>query len=80
MFSVIEKATGQWIGRVGPLQPEGWPEVIHLIDPANEPFRRLAGRLGSAPRGTVQLPAPFSATDLEVSAQDRVTWRARPGR
>lgn len=24
-FSVIEKASGQWIGRVGPLQPEGWP-------------------------------------------------------
>jgi RimJ/RimL family protein N-acetyltransferase len=25
MFSVIERATGRWIGRVGPLQPEGWP-------------------------------------------------------
>jgi RimJ/RimL family protein N-acetyltransferase len=25
MFSVIEKATGQWIGRVGPWRPEGWP-------------------------------------------------------
>ena len=25
MFSVIEKATGDWIGRVGPWQPEGWP-------------------------------------------------------
>lgn len=25
MFSVVEKATGQWIGRVGPWQPEGWP-------------------------------------------------------
>lgn len=25
MFSVIEKASGQWIGRVGPWQPEGWP-------------------------------------------------------
>lgn len=24
-FSVFEKATGQWIGRVGPWQPEGWP-------------------------------------------------------
>lgn len=24
-FSVIEKASGRWIGRVGPLQPEGWP-------------------------------------------------------
>ncbi|MES2180445.1 MAG: GNAT family N-acetyltransferase [Gemmatimonadota bacterium] len=25
MFSVIEKATGLWIGRVGPWQPLGWP-------------------------------------------------------
>jgi RimJ/RimL family protein N-acetyltransferase len=25
MFSVIERDTGRWIGRVGPWQPEGWP-------------------------------------------------------
>lgn len=25
MFSVIEKATGRWVGRVGPWMPEGWP-------------------------------------------------------
>jgi RimJ/RimL family protein N-acetyltransferase len=25
LFSVIEKESGRWIGRVGPLQPEGWP-------------------------------------------------------
>jgi len=25
MFSVIEKATGEWVGRVGPWMPEGWP-------------------------------------------------------
>ena len=25
MFSVIEKQTGSWIGRVGPWRPEGWP-------------------------------------------------------
>ena len=25
MFSVIEKASGEWIGNVGPWQPEGWP-------------------------------------------------------
>jgi RimJ/RimL family protein N-acetyltransferase len=25
MFSVIEKTGGQWIGRMGPWQPEGWP-------------------------------------------------------
>src|ERR1700742_4412627 len=25
MFSVIEKASGAWIGRLGPWQPEDWP-------------------------------------------------------
>lgn len=25
MFSVIEKRTGRWIGRLGPWHPEGWP-------------------------------------------------------
>ncbi|WP_341702503.1 GNAT family N-acetyltransferase [Ferrovibrio sp.] len=25
MFSVIEKDTGRWIGRLGPWRPEGWP-------------------------------------------------------
>jgi RimJ/RimL family protein N-acetyltransferase len=25
MFSVIERSSGAWIGRVGPWQPEGWP-------------------------------------------------------
>jgi RimJ/RimL family protein N-acetyltransferase len=24
MFSVIEKSTGRWIGRLGPWQPDGW--------------------------------------------------------
>ncbi|MDB5460699.1 MAG: acetyltransferase, family [Caulobacteraceae bacterium] len=25
MFSVIERDSGQWIGRIGPWAPEGWP-------------------------------------------------------
>jgi RimJ/RimL family protein N-acetyltransferase len=25
MFSVIEKSTGRWVGRLGPWQPLGWP-------------------------------------------------------
>lgn len=25
MFCVFEKATGRWVGRLGPWQPEGWP-------------------------------------------------------
>lgn len=26
MFSVIEKSTGQWVGRIGPWHPDGWPD------------------------------------------------------
>ena len=25
MFSVVDKSTGRWVGRVGPWQPEDWP-------------------------------------------------------
>ena len=25
MFSIIEKATGDWVGRLGPWRPSGWP-------------------------------------------------------
>ena len=25
MFSVVEKASGDWIGRIGPIHPHGWP-------------------------------------------------------
>lgn len=25
MFSVVEKATGRWVGRLGPWRPDGWP-------------------------------------------------------
>lgn len=37
MFSVIEKASGNWVGRLGPWQPEGWPgtEVGWGIHPAH---------------------------------------------
>lgn len=36
MFSVIERTSGRWIGRIGPWQPEGWPgtEVGWMIAPA----------------------------------------------
>ena len=25
MFSVVEKSTGDWVGRIGPWVPDGWP-------------------------------------------------------
>jgi RimJ/RimL family protein N-acetyltransferase len=36
MFSLIEKTTGAWVGRVGPWRPEGWPgtEVGWSLHPA----------------------------------------------
>jgi hypothetical protein len=27
MFSVVEKSTGRWVGRLGPWMPEGWPDT-----------------------------------------------------
>ena len=27
MFSVYERDTGRWVGRVGPWMPEGWPDT-----------------------------------------------------
>ena len=36
MFSVVEKASGRWVGRLGPWMPEGWPgtEVGWGLHPA----------------------------------------------
>ena len=36
MFSVVEKARGRWIGRVGPWRPEAWPggELAWGLHPA----------------------------------------------
>src|SRR3546814_17655116 len=25
MFSLIERASGEWVGRLGPWEPDGWP-------------------------------------------------------
>jgi RimJ/RimL family protein N-acetyltransferase len=48
MFSVIEKSSGRWVGRLGPWMPEGWPgpEVGWAI------ARDCWGR-GYAPEGAI---------------------------
>ncbi len=35
MFSVVEKASGQWIGQMGPWRPDGWPgnEIGYAFHP-----------------------------------------------
>lgn len=47
-LSVIEKSTGQWVGRVGPWFPEGWPapEVGWTIHPVHtrKGYAKEAGR------------------------------------
>lgn len=60
MFSVIEKSSGKWVGRLGPWQPEGWPgtEVGWAI------ARECWGR-GYAPEGAA------AATDW---AFDHLGW------
>ena len=113
MFSVIEKSSGRWIGRVGPWRPEGWPgteigwsliadaggkgyateaavaatqwafdvldwdNVIHTIDPANEPSKRVAQRLGSQYLRNGRLPAPYDANEVEIWGQSREEWLRR---
>jgi RimJ/RimL family protein N-acetyltransferase len=60
MFSVIEKSSGRWVGRLGPWYPEGWPgkEVGWAI------VRDCWGR-GYAPEGAA------AATDW---AFDHLGW------
>lgn len=60
MFSVVERDTGAWVGRVGPWYPEGWPgtEIAYGIAPG------LTGR-GFATE------AAAAACDYAV---DRIGW------
>ncbi len=112
MFSVLRKDTGEWIGRIGPWRPEGWPgnevgwalirpawgqgfaleaatacmdyafdelgwqDVIHTIDPENEPSKQLARRLGSHHDGFASLPEPYADHTAECWRQSRTTWRS----
>jgi RimJ/RimL family protein N-acetyltransferase len=112
MFSVVDKATGEWLGQAGPWQPEGWPgtevgwgfkraawgrgyateaaiaaidwafdtpgwtEVIHSIDPDNEPSNALARRLGAQNRGRGRLPEPYERVAIDIWAQSRDSWEA----
>lgn len=112
MFSVIEQESGRWIGRIGPIAPEGWPgtevgwglsrgawgkgyaveaasaamdfavdvlgwgEIIHCIDPDNQPSRRVAERLGSSILRQGVLPPPIDEP-VDIWGQTAVQWKTR---
>lgn len=112
MFSVIEKSTNLWVGRVGPWQPFGWPgtevgwglhhdawgkgyaleaaaasmdyafdtlgwsEVIHCINPQNEPSKAVARKLRSSYQRMGNLPPPYESEIVEIWGQSRTDWAA----
>jgi RimJ/RimL family protein N-acetyltransferase len=54
----------------------GWIEVIHSIDPDNQPSIVLAERLGSRNRGRCRLPEPFEQVAIDIYAQSRERWES----
>jgi RimJ/RimL family protein N-acetyltransferase len=113
MFSMIERSTGQWIGRTGPWYPDGWPgteigwgvlpshqgrgfvteaaaasmdyaidvlrwtQIIHVIDPENEPSIAVAKRLGAVNLGPTRLPAPYQDARVDAWGQSAAEWKKR---
>ncbi|MBC6981565.1 GNAT family N-acetyltransferase [Caulobacter sp. 17J80-11] len=55
----------------------GWTEVIHCIDPNNEPSIRVAERLGSRRLGPIQCPPPYDQVESIAWGQSAEDWRAR---
>ena len=93
MFSVIEKESGRWVGRLGPWQPEGWPGTeIGWAIVRDRWGRGYAGegavaatnwafdtaqKLGSRNRGPGKLPPPFENDRIDLWGQTREEWRRR---
>ena len=82
MFSVVEKSSGRWIGRLGPWMPEGWPgtEVGWAIvrDCWGKGYAQVVARkLGSRNLGPGSLPAPYQESRIDIWGQSRDEWRAR---
>lgn len=56
----------------------GWTEVLHCIEPANEPSIKTALSLGSRLRSRgFKAPAPLDVV-WDLYGQTRESWRARP--
>ena len=83
MFTVLEKASGDWLGQLGPWQPEGWPgtEVGWAFKRAalGPGLRHRAGdrgdRLGLRPPG-LERSDPFDRS--RTTSRPR-RWRTRLG-
>ena len=53
MFAVIEKASGEWVGQLGPWQPEGWPGTeVGWAFHRDAWGKGYAHRSGASPRST----------------------------
>lgn len=68
MFSIIEKASGQWVGRLGRWFLEGSEPGWRLLRcaPNNVPSQALAQRLGSTFPGPGRLPPPYEDSPIEL--------------
>jgi RimJ/RimL family protein N-acetyltransferase len=77
MFSIIEKAGGQWVGRLGRWFPEGSEPGWRLrrCAPNNVPSQALAQRLGSTFPGPGRLPPLYEDSPIELLGHGREPWR-----
>jgi len=55
----------------------GWTEIVHTIDPLNQPSQRVAERLGSRILRQAELPPPMNGKLIDVWGQTREEWKAR---
>ena len=77
MFSVLEKASGEWVGRLGPWYPEGWPGTEVGWGIRHEMLgTRLCDRRRRSPRSTGPLRRCGWSEVIHTIAPDNVNSQA----